>query len=192
MESDMNTKLSWILKVAGVAAATMTAVAGVGAQAIAIDVSRTGSAWGFHGDAVVDCQNSPFRTLTTTPQLGTSSGWEQGQNVAWRYNVYSVSAGRWVVQEAAWHTARVAALYFTTDYWGHEVAHYDGYAKLPSTTWVLGAGKFLVYVDYAWQTGTSWSYARSVTTSYRNNYSQYGIWWAYNATTCDVDMVRNR
>lgn len=161
-------------------------------SASAYDTYRSGSGVGVHADAEGSCQNSPERKLTATPTMGTTPGWERGQNVAWRYYVYNISTGRFVVQESTWHSERVATVRVTTNVYGQTITQKDTYASLPSTSWVVSPGKYRVYVDYAWQTASGWSYAQSVTTTYTNTYSLLGMWRSYTASTCGIDIVANR
>lgn len=185
------TRVTW--SVASSAAVTaMVASGSLFNSASAYDTYRSGSGVGMHADANGECQNSPGRRLTATPTMGTTLGWGRGQNVAWRFYVYNVSTGRFVVQETKWREARVATVRSTTDVYGHTITQTDMYASLPSTSWVVSPGKYRLYVDYAWQTEAGWSYAQSVTTQYSNSYSLLGRWWGYTASTCDIDAVTNR
>jgi hypothetical protein len=188
----MNTNRTGIIRrIAATAAVAGTLTAGplVG-SASAYDTYRSGSSVGVHSDAPVVCTNSPYRTLTAWPSMGTTPGWEWGQTVAWRYYVYNVTTGRYVVQETAWRYAKIVTAHVTPAIYGPYVT-VDASAALPGATWTLAPGRYKVWIDYAWNTGSSWSYAQSVTTAYSNNYYSLGFKKLYSAGACDIDMVRN-
>jgi len=167
----------------------LCALAGAG-PAQAYDTYRSGAGVGLHNDAVVSCANSPYANLTATPRLATTTGWERGQNVAWRYHVYSYTTGRYVVAEQTWRTAHIFTVKTTYNFYGMPVTEIS-VPTYPQAQWQVGSGKYGVYIDYAWQTSAGWSYATAYTTSYTNSSVSLGRWWPYYATTCEVNIVRN-
>ena len=159
----------------------------VGPAADAVETYRSGAGVGVHGDAWVDCASRPDYAIDVTPVMGTTPGWEWGQNVAFRIYVINARTGSVVRQlnGGNWTSRRIATKWISYDIFGNPATHTRKTAELPKYTWALPAGDYTVRVDYAWHT-TGWSYATNVTSSYMNHYAVGYTWTKSAGTLCVI------
>jgi hypothetical protein len=172
----MNTTLStWSRRLAAVSILTMGMLAG-GQSAQASDIYWSGSRVGVHTDARVICTTSYKGPglVSAEPKMGTSAGYELGQNVAWKYTIVNAYTGAAVWADTSWRYARIQTLWYTQDYWGHTTPQTQQYAPLPVMYWDMPRGLYRVQTDYAWWTGV-WNYATARTDAYLISQNPVGI-----------------
>jgi len=161
------------------------------APANAYESYHSGQDVGVHYDADVTCSGSPYRDITVRPVMGTTVGWEWGQNVAIRVYVLDSRGnvtGTLTGSTTAWTNLRIATTYSTgTDINGNPMVINEPYKMLGPYKWNLGPGTYSVRVDYAWQTNRGWSYATNVTSSYTISSAIGGYWYNARDTKCTIN-----
>lgn len=157
----------------------------------AVETYRSGSAVGVHADAAVACSSYPYNQIVATPEMGTSRGWEWGQNVAWRFYLLT-DTGRvvWRPTNDAWSQARIATAYYQTiNGLGTQALVTNTYATLPDMSWRVTTGRYVVRLDYAWQTTAGWNYATNVTSYYANATASNGFKQTWTMNACNINVL---
>lgn len=155
----------------------------------AVETYRSGYDVGRHGDPAVTCSSAPYRQVSATPQMGTSTGWERGQSVAYRIYVLDARTGAVVRQlnNGNWLSTKIATSYLSYyDINGNPVYAISPTASLPTYTWSVPVGDYKVRIDYAWYTTSGWSYATNVASSYLNGMSVGYSWITAWGSPCVI------
>ena len=113
-----------------------------------------------HGEAAVTCTSGSARLMSATPRMGTSVGYEFGQNVAWRFTIVNVATGATVWSDPSLaHGAHLHRVVHVPSYYGHTNVQVKAFADLPDMSWTMAPGRYRVLTDYAWLTTKGWSYS---------------------------------
>lgn len=172
--------------VAVLGALVLTATAAAPSQAV--ETFRAGPDVGVHYDAEVQCDSHPHYRVSVTPIMGTTPGWEWGQNVSFR--VYVLNSRGVVVGSLrpnnAWSSARIATKRMVQLATGVTYPVTDPFKTFGPYRWNLPIGTYTVQVQYAWQTNRGWSYATNRTSSYYNSRATFAGMTTTIGSTCVV------
>ena len=159
-----------------VAASILALAATVGTStAHAAELSRSGSGVGVRADADVVCTSGRYPLIAAMPLMGTTPGYEWGQNVAWRYTITNADTGAVLLRETQWSAQRIATRSSALNVYGNADVKTVQYASLPIKYWNAAGGRYRVFTEYAWLTSTGWSYSTLRTDAYRLSQNLVGV-----------------